>query len=367
MLTLNYPLNYSFLRRKFHLLVVCMVLQMGVCATAHAQLLDSKALFDWAESAFPALFPTHEADQMAGTFTYRYYAGSQIALGVSDGVVYGLGPFSNNTLVRVDTLAAFQCLVYPSRCDAALTEVGVASLHYGHTATLTLTGSGLDQQGLTIGVSNNCASPRIVASVDARARNVSCSVIGVGDLAVVVRDGTGTVLLARAFTIPEPQVKLQTNLGDVTVQLNPTAAPLTVNNFLAYVNTGFFNGTLFHRVMPGFVVQAGGYTTGPIFKTPSYAAIKLESTNGLSNARGTIGMARQQAPDSATSQFYFNLVDNTGLNYTSATTPGYAVFGTVTQGLSVLDQIAAVPTASVGDMGNVPVTDVVILSAQQVQ
>lgn len=359
-------LNFFSSFRKFCALGLLVTLSLGFSAPAQAQLLDDKALFDWAEGTYPSLFPGHPADQSAGTFTYRYYPTSQNALGVSDGAVYALGPFSNNALHRIDTLAAFQCLVYPARCTAPLGEVGVAGLHYGNTATFTLTGSGLDQVGLTVGI-DKCAGPKVVASVDPRARNVSCTVTGVGALALVIRDAAGTVLLSRVYTVPEPQVKLQTSLGDVVVQLNPTAAPLTVNNFLAYVNTGFLNGTLFHRVIPGFVAQAGGYTTGPVFKAPSYAPIKLESNNGLSNLRGSIAMARTGVADSATSQFYFNLVDNVNLNYASTASPGYAVFGAIVQGLSVLDQIAIQPTTTRGGLTDIPGTDVVILSAQQVQ
>lgn len=359
-------LHLLSLFRKFCAASLLAVLSLGAGTSAHAQLLDAKAFFDWAETTYPALFPGHPADQSAGTFTYRYYPTSLNALGVSDGAVYALGPFSNNSLYRIDTLAAFQCLVYPARCTASLGEVGVAGLHYGNTATFTLTGSGLDQVGLTVGI-NKCTGHKVVASVDPRARNVSCTVVGVGDLSLVIRDAAGTLLLSRVFTVPEPQVKLQTSVGDVVVQLNPTAAALTVNNFLTYVNTGFFNGTLFHRVVPGLVAQGGGYTKGPVFKAPTFAPIKLESNNGLSNVRGSIGMARTSDPDSATSQFYFNLVDNLGFNYTSSTSRGYAVFGTIVQGLSVLDQIATVPTFSTGGLTDVPVTDVVILSAQQVQ
>lgn len=354
--------------RKFFYLLLCLLTNLLFCASVHAQLLDDKALYNWAEATYPTLFPGPSADQQAGAFTYRYYPSTQNALGVSDGVVYALGPFSNFALLRIDTLAAFQCLVYPDRCAAAVADLGVASLHYGHTATFTLTGSDLDQVGLTFAIGSKCEGPRLVASVDARTKNISCNVTGVGAVLVEVKNSTGAVLLSRTLTVPEPQVKLQTSRGDIVVQLNPTFAPTTVNNFLVYVNSGFYTGTLFHRVIRGFVAQAGGYTTGPVYRTPTFAPIKLESPNGLSNVRGTIAMARTGVADSATSQFYFNLVDNLGLNYSGTTSPGYAVFGTIVQGLSIVDEIAIVPTATTpGGLANVPVTDVVILGAQQVQ
>lgn len=338
-----------------------------LCTSAAAQWLDDKAFYTWAEQSYPALFPTGPAGQTAGTFTYRYYASTQIALGVSGGVVYALGPFSNFDLQRLDTLAAFQCLVFPQRCAATGADVGAANLRYGNTATFSVVGSGLAQPGVTIAVGNRCTSLRQVASFDPAVRNFSCSVSAVGTVPVEVKSQDGAVLYAASFTVPEPQVLLQTSLGDIVVQLNPTAAPTTVNNFLTYVNTGFYNNTLFHRVIPGFVAQGGGYTTGPLFKTPTQVAIKLESANGLVNTRGTIAMARTSVPDSATSQFYFNLVDNNFLNYSSAGSPGYAVFGAIVQGLSVMDQMATVPTADAGGLPSVPVVDVVIRSALQVQ
>lgn len=344
----------------------CVALALLCSLPVHAQWLDATALFDWAEATFPTVFAGHAADQTVAPYTFRHYPDTQNYLGVSEGVVYVLGPVSGQTLQRVDTLAAFQCLVYPQRCSAAVADITVTPLRYGSAATFTLSGSGLDQPGLTLSL-NKCASPRVVASVDARTRNVSCTVSGTGTLTMAARDAGGTVLLSRDFTVPTPQVQLQTSMGNVLLELNPGAAPLSVNNFLAYVKSGFYAGTLFHRVIPGFVVQGGGFTPGPSYKMPTNAAIRLESNNGLSNRRGTLAMARGTGADTATSQFYVNLVNNTGLDYASATAPGYAVFGTVLQGMDVIDQIAAQPTATVGALQNVPRTDILILGAQQVQ
>ena len=142
---------------------------------------------------------------------------------------------------------------------------------------------------------------------------------------------------------------------------------MSVRNYLQYVNSGFYTGTLFHRVIPNFVVQAGGYTSGLAFKAPTFASIALESNNGLKNARGTLAMARANDPNSANSQFYLNLVNNTGLDYAGSTFPGYAVFGAVVSGLQVMDAIAAVPTSTQQGAADVPVTEVVIFGAQRIQ
>jgi cyclophilin family peptidyl-prolyl cis-trans isomerase len=157
-----------------------------------------------------------------------------------------------------------------------------------------------------------------------------------------------------------PQVTIQTSMGTMVAELYPTQAPITVANMLAYANAGFYSGTLFHRVIPGFMDQGGGYTASG-YKTPTYAAITLESNNGLSNLRGTLAMARTAVADSATSQFFINQVDNLFLNYSSTASPGYAVFGKVLAGLDVVDSIAEVPRSS----SDKPLTDITITSLQQ--
>lgn len=171
--------------------------------------------------------------------------------------------------------------------------------------------------------------------------------------AVPADDGSGATL------DPMPKVRITTSMGDIVVQLNRTAAPLTVNNFLRYVDDGFYDGTIFHRVIKDFVVQGGGFEPSLVEKQ-TRDPIRLESNNGLKNVRGTIAMARQTAPDTATSQFYFNLVDNDSLNYMSSSMPGYAVFGSVTEGLDVIDAIGDVTTGSQNGFMDVPVEDVLI-------
>ena len=147
-------------------------------------------------------------------------------------------------------------------------------------------------------------------------------------------------------------------------------APVSVNNFLDYVNAGFYRLTIFHRVVKDFVVQAGGYTAGPVtpvVKAPTSPAIVLESKNGLKNVKGSIAMARTSAPDSATSQFYINTVDNPSLDFKSDSEPGYAVFGSVITGMDVIDKLNAVPVRVdlLSGLTHLPVTNVVILSALQ--
>ena len=160
--------------------------------------------------------------------------------------------------------------------------------------------------------------------------------------------------------IANPEVTINTSLGSMVVELNPDAAPNTVANMLAYVGAGFYAGTIFHRVIPGFMDQGGGYTS-LAYKTPVYSAIVLESNNGLSNVRGSIAMARTSVADSATSQFFINQANNTFLDYASAASPGYAVFGKVLTGLDVVDKIANVSRNS----ADKPLTDITMLSVDQ--
>ncbi|MEN8127881.1 MAG: peptidylprolyl isomerase [Planctomycetota bacterium] len=158
-----------------------------------------------------------------------------------------------------------------------------------------------------------------------------------------------------------PVVKMVTNKGEILVELNAKKAPITVANFLAYIKDGFYNDTVFHRIIKGFMVQGGGMTVD-LQKKKTKPPIKNESYNKLRNKRGTIAMARTNAPDSATSQFFINHVDNRTLDFDGPYKPGYAVFGKVTKGMEVVDAIAEIATKRVGPHGNVPVEQVVIKS-----
>jgi cyclophilin family peptidyl-prolyl cis-trans isomerase len=162
-----------------------------------------------------------------------------------------------------------------------------------------------------------------------------------------------------------PVAVLQTNKGDIYIELYEEKAPKTVQNFLRYVNEGFYDGTVFHRVIEGFMIQGGGFTPNMLRKK-TYPPIENEASNGLKNLRGTVAMARTNDPNSATSQFFINHADNPSLDY-AAGNPGYAVFGKVIDGMSVVDEIATTPTTTKDRFQDVPVKAVVIIAAKEVE
>ena len=175
-----------------------------------------------------------------------------------------------------------------------------------------------------------------------------------------------TFSFARENPMSETQkVKLITNMGEIVIQLNTEKAPISAANFISYVKEGFYNGTIFHRVIPGFMAQGGGFD-GDFNQKQTHAPIKNEADNGLSNKRGTLAMARTPDPDSATAQFFINYKDNAFLDYSSPTPNGwgYAVFGEVVEGMDVVDEMASVPTGNHGMHQDVPKTDIVIESAE---
>lgn len=167
--------------------------------------------------------------------------------------------------------------------------------------------------------------------------------------------------------INHPTVLIKTTLGDITIELYPDKAPITVENFLRYVKDGQYNHTIFHRVINGFMIQGGGFTKDMKQKSVR-APIQNEADNGLLNVRGTIAMARTNEVNSATAQFFINLVDNNALNFRSKNSHeyGYCVFGKVTQGMDVVDKIAKVKTGSQGPHQNVPVEPVEIIEAKEI-
>ncbi len=170
--------------------------------------------------------------------------------------------------------------------------------------------------------------------------------------------------LAAAPVSNNPLVELETSMGTIVVRLTPERAPITVRNFLDYVKAGHYNGTVFHRVIPGFMIQGGGFTPD-LRQKPTWNPIPLEARGGLSNDRYTIAMARTAFPNSATSQFFINVSDNTFLNADEAADGmGYAVFGYVTKGTEVVDKIADVRTGNRQGMQDVPVETVLIKSAR---
>ncbi len=162
-----------------------------------------------------------------------------------------------------------------------------------------------------------------------------------------------------------PRVELNTTMGKIVIELYPEEAPVSVANFLEYVNDGFYDGTIFHRVEPGLVVQGGGFTAD-MTRKETRDPIPNEASNGLRNLRGTVGMARTMEMESATAQFFINLVDNPGFNGDGKTS-GYAVFGRVYEGMDIVDSMVLVDTTTSGGMSNVPEEPIVIQSARQIQ
>jgi peptidyl-prolyl cis-trans isomerase A (cyclophilin A) len=184
------------------------------------------------------------------------------------------------------------------------------------------------------------------------------------------RLGTWLVAATLAATAPAlswaqdnaPKVRLTTSMGDIVVALDPAKAPLSVENFLQYVKDKHYDGTVFHRVIDNFMIQGGGFTA-QLKQKATRAPIALEASNGLRNDRGTIAMARTSNPNSATSQFFINLVDNAPLNAPNPDGYGYTVFGKVVAGMEVVDKIKSVPVGNQGMHQNVPTTPVTILKA----
>jgi peptidyl-prolyl cis-trans isomerase B (cyclophilin B) len=160
-------------------------------------------------------------------------------------------------------------------------------------------------------------------------------------------------------------VKLHTNHGTITLELNAEKAPKTVENFLQYARDGFFNGTIFHRVIDGFMIQGGGFEPGMTQK-PTREAIENEASNGLKNEAYTVAMARTPNPNSATAQFFINVANNSFLNFTSPTPQGYgyAVFGKVVEGMDVVDKIKKVKTGNRAGHQDVPLADIIITQAE---
>lgn len=260
-----------------------------------------------------------------------------------------------------------------SGSDAGSTAPSVSSvtndrLSYGRLSTFTVNGANLSS---AIGYAvTGCDNLALQTGATATRQIFTCTPHALAMRLAV--SSAGSEIYASPLTVPKPRIDLTTTSGTVVVELQPDKAPITVDNFLAYVNAGYYNATLFHRVVAGFVNQGGGYsavTATTLTPKPGLLpAITLETNKGLSNTRGTIAMARTSVADSATSQFFFNQVDNSlSLDYQSAANPGYAVFGSVVSGQSVLDAINAVATRTVGAFANVPTTDIFLQTALQSQ
>ena len=173
--------------------------------------------------------------------------------------------------------------------------------------------------------------------------------------------GPSTVVLETTQEVGPPTVVLETTIGKIVLELDPEKAPITVSNFLKYVDSQHFDGTIFHRVIPDFMIQGGGFSEDLTEKTTN-APIQNEADNGLSNTRGTIAMARTNDPHSATAQFFINSVDNPRLNHRSKSPSGwgYTVFGKVTEGMEVVDTMSKVRTGRQGGMADVPIESIIL-------
>jgi peptidyl-prolyl cis-trans isomerase A (cyclophilin A) len=172
------------------------------------------------------------------------------------------------------------------------------------------------------------------------------------------------LVAATSFAHAGPKVSLETSAGQIVLELDADKAPESTRNFLSYVRSGFYDGTVFHRVIAGFMIQGGGFTPGMTRKETA-APIRNEARNGLKNETGTIAMARTSDPNSATSQFFINVADNAALDYPSPDGHGYAVFGKVVDGMEVVMRIAKMPTTRSGYHQDVPAQDVLILKARE--
>lgn len=228
---------------------------------------------------------------------------------------------------------------------------------YNNPSTFIVQGTNL-HTGLMVST-EGCNGASILNAGETKSLQVTCTPSRAGNITINLNSTDGVTLRSQVFDVPKPLVRFNTSLGSLLIELEPTKAPITVSNFLSYINDGFFNNTVFHRVYPIFVAQAGAYTfdTNYVLKTPTRPPIALERTTvtGLSNTARTVGMARTDIPDSATSQFFINFSDNLFLNAQFAPDGnGYAVFGTIinTQDIdsySTLDALKAIQLISNGD------------------
>ena len=249
----------------------------------------------------------------------------------------------------------------PVTTPATVSGATANRLSYGRLSTFTVIGTNLATSASFS--ATGCDGVTVLAGGSASQQTLTCTPNKALSVRLAVSSG-GSEVYNSTLVVPKPRVTLVTSLGSIVVELEPASTPVTVDNFLAYVNAGFYSSTIFHRVIPAFVVQGGGFTSTGAVPAGLRAAIALESNKGLSNVRGTIAMARTDVFDSATSQFYLNSVANTFLDYTSAASPGYAVFGHVV-GSTDLDTIDTISAQRTNPDDNKPVTDIVLQSATQ--
>jgi len=246
-----------------------------------------------------------------------------------------------------------------------VTDITMDQLMFGQKTIFKLMGQNLNQDFQVSVI--NCEGLAVLPGGSDLEKYVTCtpSVVGAGMIVAKTIDGVRMVI--KNFEVLNPQVKITTNFGDLTVELYPASAPITVNNYLKHVNANFYSNTLMHRIIPQFVVQGGWLTSSMGEQAGAGNPIVLESNNGLINTRGSIGMARTSAPNSASTQFYFNLADNPKLDYQSDASPGYVVFGGIINGLNVIDIMAQISTATLYGLANFPTSNVIVKSIVQIK
>lgn len=270
---------------------------------------------------------------------------------------------------RMTIAMPFVLLAFLSACGGgtemgpAISQIQAQSLLYGQTASIRVGGKYLRFD--MVADTGTCLEPAFTSDSNPDLAVLTCKVTATGPLPITIKAADGRLLHSSTLTVLQPQVTLITSAGTVVMELNPALAPIAVNNFLSYVSSGYYARTLFHRVIAGFVIQGGGYTSGLVKKAGQTGPIALETNKGLSNTRSSVAMARTGLFDSATSEFFINLADNLSLDYQDAASPGYAVFGKVVAGMEVVDAIATTPTTTVNAFADVPTTDISISFAVQ--
>ncbi len=252
-----------------------------------------------------------------------------------------------------------------------VSTMSASSAAFSKTMTVTVLGSGLDR-GLQVRVDSGCVDVVELEGGDSLTRRFTCKVVDVGPMTIRAQNASSLDVARLQVNVPEPEVVMVIQGVDatavpITLRLDPKRMPKTAINFLEYVNAGFYRSTLFHRVIESFVVQGGGYTSGPRVKAPTQAPIALEVNTQLSNLRGTIAMARTGDPNSATSQFFINVNDNPSLDYQGPDQPGYAVFGVVVEGMDLIDRLSRVPVRVdlATGLTHLPRTNVTVVNAIQ--